>query len=325
MASAASALLGMRAPLLRLGLLASACALMGYAGGWHWTLDLFAHFRWQYLPPMMLGLAAAVSLRACSAMLLLGLGLVLNTCSLLFATAAAPSGSDAARSVPVTDSLKFLVVNIHLDTVDVEPLLRLIDQESPDLVAIVELSSVAAAALGVLDSRYPSRIQVPRDDPFGMGVWAVQPNLDLKALVAPVSGFPAIQVGGHADSDWSLWLIHPFPPLGSTGSGWRDAYLGFVADQVGNAGSGLVAGDFNATPWSAAYRRFRQQTGMADASAGHPPIPTWRPPGPMGSLLALPLDHLLHGRDWQVQDFRVGPDIGSDHRPLIVSLSRVRR
>lgn len=314
-----------RAPLTRLGLLATAGALLGYAGSGHWTLDLLAHFRWQYLPPMALGLAAAVSLRARGAMLLLGLGLVLNTYSLLFATTSTPMDSAAARRVTVSGSLKFLIVNIHLDTVDVEPLLGLIDQERPDLVAIVELSSVAADALDVLDSRYPSRIQVPREDPFGMGVWALQSDLDLKVLGTPASDFPLIQVRDRGDPEWSFWLIHPFPPLGSTGSTWRDSYLAFVADQVAGAAGGVVAGDFNATPWSAAYRRFRQQTGMADASAGRPPVPTWRPPGPMGFVLALPLDHLLHGRDWQVQDFRLGPDIGSDHRPLIVSLSRVHR
>lgn len=34
--------------------------------------------------------------------------------------------------------------------------------------------------------------------------------------------------------------------------------------------------------------------------------------------MALPIDHALVGRAWRVLDFRVGPEIGSDHRPLVV-------
>ena len=76
----------------------------------------------------------------------------------------------------------------------------------------------------------------------------------------------------------------------------------------------LVVGDFNATPWSNAFagpssRGWRRATGLA---------PTW--PVAWRGVMGIPIDHVLASSAWRVGGARVGPDIGSDHRPVMARL-----
>ena len=41
--------------------------------------------------------------------------------------------------------------------------------------------------------------------------------------------------------------------------------------------------------------------------------------GPLG----IPIDHLLHSAELQIVDRRTGPDVGSDHRGLVVDIAPV--
>lgn len=306
----------------RLTTLALLPMLAGYAGDWHWLLDLCAHFRWQYAIVFALGLVPAVLLRKRGLLALLVAGSLLNGWSLVSANGPlpVPLSTPAATSAP---SWKLLVVNVHVGLVDTHPLLDLIEQESPDVIGIIELSPAVDQTLRVLDVRYPTHRSQPRDDPFGIGLWTRQPASAIEILSTPPLGFPSLLLrwGGAVPS--SLWLVHPFPPISAEAALWRDQQLAHIASQIGRDAQALVAGDFNATPWSAAYRSFRRSTDLQDSSAATLPWPTWFGGSAATSILALPIDHVLHGARWRVVERRIGPDIGSDHRPLIVRFGQV--
>jgi endonuclease/exonuclease/phosphatase (EEP) superfamily protein YafD len=76
----------------------------------------------------------------------------------------------------------------------------------------------------------------------------------------------------------------------------------------------IVGGDFNATPWSWGMRRF---DGVAGFDRWTRALPTWPAPAAF-----LPIDHILSTTDWRPIRVRRGPDIGSDHYPIIVELGR---
>lgn len=295
-------------------------ALAGYAGDWHWLFDLCAHFRWQYAVVLALGLLPAALLRERGLVVLLLAGSVLNGWSLVTATGPTADASRAGAKATVR-SWRLLVVNVHVGLVDARPLLQLIERESPDVIGIIELSPALEKQLRVLDVGYPVHRSQARDDPFGIGLWTRWPESTVEILSMPPMGFPSLVLHGRASAH--LWLVHPFPPISAEAAGWRDQYLADVARQIGRDPRALVAGDFNATPWSAAYRGFRRSTELLDSSARQLPWPTWFTGSAAGSVLALPIDHVLHGTGWRVLERRIGPDIGSDHRPLIVSFAAV--
>jgi endonuclease/exonuclease/phosphatase (EEP) superfamily protein YafD len=80
-----------------------------------------------------------------------------------------------------------------------------------------------------------------------------------------------------------------------------------------------VLADMNATAWSPAYADFVARTGLREAREGFGRLATWRSDKYLAGLW-LDLDHLLVGAAVDVQGLRRGPDLGSDHRPLVARL-----
>lgn len=79
----------------------------------------------------------------------------------------------------------------------------------------------------------------------------------------------------------------------------------------------VIAGDFNMPTDSAIYRRHWREWADAFESAG-----TGFGHTKFTSLWGIRIDHVLFDPQWQAVSSRVGPDVGSDHRPLIVTLQR---
>ena len=79
----------------------------------------------------------------------------------------------------------------------------------------------------------------------------------------------------------------------------------------------LIAGDFNMPVESTIYRSYWSECGNAFSRVGHG----------FGWTRVLPhfsirIDHVLTCRGWRAVHAVVGPDLGSDHRPLIVDVGR---
>ena len=92
-----------------------------------------------------------------------------------------------------------------------------------------------------------------------------------------------------------------------------------VAGVVKNLDSSslLLGGDFNSTPWSFARRRDDRAFGLQRLTRGMFSWPAWA-----GALTAFPIDHVYAGADWRLLDVRRGPNLGSDHYPLVVRVAR---
>ncbi len=75
-----------------------------------------------------------------------------------------------------------------------------------------------------------------------------------------------------------------------------------------------MVGDFNATLWSAGLRAFLSDTGLHgfDTRAAWP---VWL------GFVGIPIDHAFTSADLRILDIETGPDIGSDHRPVMIDVA----
>jgi endonuclease/exonuclease/phosphatase (EEP) superfamily protein YafD len=88
----------------------------------------------------------------------------------------------------------------------------------------------------------------------------------------------------------------------------------------GPAASPVLAGDFNLPADSAIYRRYWSGYRDAFAEAG---LGFGYTEWPQVRLLSfgIRIDHVLAGSGWRCRRCWVGPDVGSDHLPLLAELS----
>ncbi len=85
----------------------------------------------------------------------------------------------------------------------------------------------------------------------------------------------------------------------------------------------VVAGDLNVDIWSPWYEEMIENSGLRDARRGFGVFPSdwqWAEP-PLQRVVGRPIDHCLVSPEIRVDDFRLGPHLGSDHLPVVVDLA----
>lgn len=228
-------------------------------------------------------------------------------------------------------SLRVVSMNVLVGTQPSEQALAWLASIDADVVAIVECSTPWSDALAaMLDGdapRWPHAIVAPDDDGAGgIAIFSRHPLQDATAALAPGAAFQhASATLQHPDGPIRVWAVHPMPPVSPRATAVRNAELAWLADTVAAAPMPtIVLGDLNETPFGAAWSRFMTASGLQDARRGSGWVPTWptRLKGvPMPAWIGIPIDHCLVSVRIAVDAFSAGPDIGSDHRPIVVDLA----
>ena len=294
------------------GFLTAVFSLATVFNGFHRYLELFSHFRIQYL-----GVAAVL-------LLLLVLLRSWRYAVLMLATAAlnawyvVPWYLNSEDAPAVGPKIKVVLANVFAENDNHFALRDLLDAEQPDIVFLQEISPGWGATLGHWDD-YPHRHIVPRHDYFGIAMLSRLPLEHVETVSSPPRGFPTL-VARTKINDRQITLVstHPMPPLGRPNFEARNTQLASVAELVNTArGARLLIGDFNATMWGSNYAELVDATGLANVRKGFGVLASWPNFLPFAMI---PIDQCLVSEELRAVDVRLGPDIGSDHRPLIVSL-----
>lgn len=232
---------------------------------------------------------------------------------------------DGASDAPAASAprLKFLVSNVYYSNRRFDRVRRLVIEENPDVVGLVEVSARWLRKLEPIRKRYPHHFEVPDDSHVGLALYSRLPITGARTLRLGDSSTPAIAAtlaapGGNVE----ILLVHPASPIDAAAIRRRNAQLTAIARHVRDADRPtLVAGDLNITMWNRGYRPLAELGGLRNARAGHGIGPTW----PALGRLGVPIDHILATPDIELRDFRVLRAVGSDHRPIVSEFALRRR
>lgn len=284
--------------------------VVGWLGGGFWFLDLFNHFQHLYvglLIPCALALALMKSFRSAAvAGLLLMVPLVRIVPGYLSPTA-----------VP-TDStvVKIASFNVLASNRQHAATIQWVKETAPDAIFFTEVSDEWTTALKELEGVYPHFI----NDGPDMAFFSKFPIASREIHRVSEMRFPLLEAqlvtpGGTL----TFFAGHPVPPLSPRWARALDDFVHALAGEITRENGRVVAvGDFNATRWSHKTRALAD-LGLREASQGHAPGATWMRGNP---VFGIPIDRILfRGEGMGCRSFKIGPDLHSDHRPVVAELT----
>jgi len=290
-------------------LLALVGSWLGLLGGWHWALDLFSHFRWQYLVVSVLALAWTLWRKRRAVAVASALTFLLNAWLIgRLALDTAPPAMPGGHALRVV-SLNVLTSNNQTDRV-----LNFLKEADADIIFLMEVDHKWALALQPLAATHPHHLLHDRRDNFGVALFSRLPLQSLEILSLKGASMPSLEAHlTHEGREIVLVGTHPLPPVGLRRDHQLTAVRGHIA---GLKKPILLVGDLNATPWSHGMRLLMADGRLGYRSPQAPCVPTWR----TRSIFAIPIDHALCTHPLVISRHEVGPDVGSDHCPLIIEI-----
>lgn len=295
---------------------AFAVTALSFFGSQWWFFELFTHFRLQLAGGAALFLAAALIRRHYVPASLAGAAAAVNLAFLLPYVMPQPPMAQAAPN-----AVRILVANVGKYNDDYRSLRDLVAAERPDIVGLLEADRGWSDALSDLSDRFRWRVLRPEEGAYGIVLLSRVPMRELPNSPYRREGVQAaVSVELDLfDAPATMVLAHLMAPLGPSFARLRNDQLADLAGllQQDEHEARILVGDLNVTPWSPEYGVLERQTGLANAAVGRGYRGTW-PVRP--ALLRIPIDHCLVSDAFEVAAYEVGPDVGSDHFPLIVDL-----
>jgi endonuclease/exonuclease/phosphatase (EEP) superfamily protein YafD len=302
----------LRGVVLPLGALCALAALAAQGGRFSGHLDILTHFAPIYLAGGVLTLIAAMFAHRRLIPALLGAVAVIASLALMapeFLRPQSPRLPSGAHG-----QIKLIQFNAARDSLALDQRLAWLAAEDPDILVVEDSRAVFQTAVTqrlnrqmacgktcevAIFTREPAaRIESPRRGRMGLG-----PAVAIAHLDGPQAGVTV--VGTHYV--WPTEVdVHR-----ENGRRLEELLKGRPRERM------ILTGDFNSTPWSFSRRRQDAAFGLERRTRA---LSTWPANGPFG-LALLPIDHVYAGSDWRTVSIARGPQLGSDHYPIVAVLA----
>lgn len=299
--------------MLTAGFLGSLATILGFFGSTSWIFDAIANFRFQLAIGLLLvGIVYFLAYGRWTAFLFVAMAVVnAFLVAPLYMQDPAPAASQ--------DTLAIVSFNIGAGRADPADVIEYVDEQDPDLVFLLESTEEWVSQVRTDGTGYTVGNQIPEDRTYGISVLGTGVSV-VEQLRLGVTRDPVMRVEATLDGERvAVYAIHPRPPDNDSRTEARDSLFTELAILVSNEDMPVVViGDFNASPWSYAFQDFVDATGLINSQIGYGLSATW----PTSPLTLVPLDHMLHSSSLTTVQRNVGPNLGSDHLPLLVHVAR---
>jgi endonuclease/exonuclease/phosphatase (EEP) superfamily protein YafD len=308
-----------RGTALMLGLLGSVLAMASLGGAVSPKLDAFTHATPLWLT-MGVGAVVLGSLfaREAERWVMIGLGVVAISAS---GAMMLPELREAWRFKPETSAtgdLKVIQFNAWHENYAPDDSLKWVLDQNADVVVVEEGGGGAWPMIKALKAAYPyTSCHARACEP-----WIFSKRKVISSGVTP-KGLPgAWAVLEDPAGPFTVLGVHYVWPVPAGRQQIQSTML-VKASSTFNRRNLIVTGDFNSTPWSFMLKRQDKALGLQRVTRA---LPSW-PSGQFSRVAAapapfLPIDHVYAGSAWRAIRVERGPAIGSDHRPIVVTLRR---
>lgn len=307
-----------RNPPLPLIFLSLSCVLTlaGFFSQYSWWLDLAAHFRLQYLIIQLLCIILCIFQRRKKLLL------VITVFALINLTFIAPYYFPQKQTPHNVTSkpLTILLINVNSSNTNYQAVRNYIQKTSPAILALAEINKRWIKELTPLLRSYPNFKEVSQENNFGLGLYSKIPLQNMKVEYFASHLIPSLV----SEITWdgqpvSIIFTHPMPPGTAEHFIWHNTQLeriGLLKPHLEK--NILLIGDLNATSWSYSFQKLIKDLNVKDSREGFGLQTSWPSFLP---YLGITIDHCLVSKNFFVPKRIVGPNLGSDHLPVLIKLT----
>lgn len=301
--------------------IASVLLMVGFFGDVHPAFDSFAHFRAHlaiasaFLAVLLLfgrfrlyalsGLVFAIACFATTSTILSDIGL-------------APVQAGFERRSDEQPAYRLLQMNLRFNNPTPERVLSLVGRVQPDVITLDEVSDMWKGKLQLLSHAYPHQLICPYPNlVFGVAILSRRPfteGTEPACFARGALAMASIDFGGTTADVAAIHLSWPWP----FEQPWQLAHLAEPLSRLGE--TAIMAGDCNATPWSAAVHRVAQSGRLTVMPAVGPTWQYMKLPE-MLRFAGLPIDQVFSKGGIVVNSIQTLTSTGSDHLPVLVEFS----
>lgn len=294
--------------------LACVGSITGFAGHWLWSFDLASHFRSHYF----------VFLSGCAVIFITtklyyraAFAAAIALVNLLFLL---PMYQSETVNGGNTQGLRIISANVYAENREHSQLNDLVHDSNPDFLALFEVDQSWLGVTEQLKQRFKYARVEEKHGYFGIALFSQYPinRVEFKKF----GHFSQYAIIAHLEVDGRAFHIiaaHVLAPTSQSYFDLRNKHLRNLAKTArALEGPVMLIGDLNITPWSPYFEDLVRESKLLDGSKGFGLQPTW--PVQL-SFIGIPIDHCLVSPSVEIQQWSRGPDIGSDHFPIIVDFS----
>lgn len=300
---------------IRLGLTGAILGIaIGYFGHLHPAIDTFSHFRLHLAVGLLVLCALLFALRL---RMLAIASLVAGAVGIWGALSGLPI---SAKTLPPTNNRSIhQMVHFNLFWLNnrKDYVINRIMEIDPLFISLTETSQRWQSSLKRLDERWPHKAHCSEFSTLGgVMLFSKLPMDNSNDFCGDYGSFMKTSVILDNNTRIDLGVVHPRWPWPASGP---RQYASFIPTLNGLGDDALIAGDFNAVPWSFALRNFAEN-GRLNIVTGIGPTWFFREfAGSVARIIGLPIDHVMHKGKVRVLSAKSLDSWGSDHLPVLVN------
>ena len=303
------------------GTVAMVATALAFLGGLWWAFDILANLR--------LLLAVALILLAIA----FGLGFGRGT-TVLFIAAAVVNGAlvlplwlSSQPEALGQETLRIVTFDVGRDAAHRGEIISWLQTTDADLVLLQDATPAWAEALSA--SGLPHGIYGAPDAAAASGIIVLSTvPVATEVVVQPTTDQSLVEVRlTFAGRPLTVLAARAAPTAGSSDAADRDAFFEQLAarsTRIAESGSRFaIAGNLSTTRWTHLFGRLDAGVPMRNSEDGSGYQATWPTLGiPLvGSVVGIPIDHVLMAESLTTIERNLGPDLGVAHRPLVVTIA----
>lgn len=282
----------------------------------YWIVDILSQFPVQYAIASVFFLAIGLYKRKMLVALFAGILFIVNINVLIH------TGASVQAAVMEHNLFTVYSANIHKSNKDFLKIIKGVAESNADILLLLEVTEENFKPVKTLINNYPYHIINLNITSSGTGTVLISRfpilahEITKYSEVGNMLVYAVLEINNRKVA---FYGVHLPRPMFAAANKTRIEQFRSLAEHVAKQSIPvIVAGDFNATPYSPIFKEVLKISGLNDSRVGFGWQPSWPTTFP---LLWIPIDHILTSPEVQVHNRITGSYTGSDHYPVVAELS----